>query len=96
MFETFSIAMKITEKIEKLYKLLDLLHWDDETNTLTIDSSINIKVKGDYKMDTDRHIRINSNYLETDPELDIPYSYFINSDELEFKEMKEKTKKLLD
>ena len=84
-----------TEKVEKLIKLLDLIDWDEETKTLTVDSSINIKVKGEYKMDADTHIRINSNYLENDPELSIPYSVFFNSDELEFKRNQNKINDLL-
>ena len=94
MLETVSTAMSIANKIEKLYHLLELLHWDEETKTLTIDSSINIKIKGDYQMEADRHLAIKSNFLENDPMLEIPYSVFINSDELEFKRLKEEARKL--
>ena len=39
-------------------------------------------------------LAIKSNFLENDPMLEIPYSVFINSDELEFKRLKEEARKL--
>lgn len=85
MINILTRVLSNTDKINKLSKLLDLIDWDDESKTLTVDSSINIKVKGEYKMDVDTHVRINSNYLESDPELNIPYSVWFNSDELDFR-----------
>ena len=51
-------------KIDKLLKLLDIVDYDPETKTLTVNSDITIKIKGDYKIDSDKHMRMNSNYTE--------------------------------
>lgn len=83
------------EKIDKLIELLDIIDYDPKTKTLTINSDITIKVKGDYKMDVDKHLRLNSNYNEEDPELKIPYSIFWNSDEGEFRNIQKQTNNIL-
>lgn len=87
--------METINKIENLYKLLDYIEFDPETKTLTIDSDITIFVKGEYKLDVLKHVRINSNYNEIDKELDIPYSIFWNSDESEFKKIEKNVNDLL-
>jgi len=83
------------KKIDSLISLLEHIEYDSDTKTLTIDSDITVKIKGDYKLDVDKHIRINSNYLENDKELNIPYSVFINSDEAEFKNIQQQTNDIL-
>lgn len=82
-------------KIDKLLKLLDIVDYDPETKTLTVNSDITIKIKGDYKIDSDKHMRMNSNYNEEDPELKIPYSLFWNSDEGEFRNIQKQTNDIL-
>jgi len=82
-------------KLNKLMLLLDILDYDPATKTLTIDTDIKIKVKGNYKLETDKHIMIESNQSEMDEELNIPFSVFINSDELEQQMALNNAKKLL-
>lgn len=89
-------VMSIDErKIDRLLKLLDVVDYDPDTKTLTVNSDINIKVKGDYRMDSDRHLRMNSNYIEIDPELGIPFSLFWNSDEAEFRKIQKQANDIL-
>ena len=95
MLNTVNAAMMVAEKIEKLYNLLELIHWDEETKTLTIDSSITIKVKGDYKMETDRHLVLNSNYMNIDEEVGIPFSVLMNTDEKDLRQVKANIDKIL-
>jgi hypothetical protein len=83
-----------TKKFEKLMALADHIDFDAETKTLIIDDDINIKVKGNYTMEVDKHICINSGQDE-DPILKIPYSIFINSEDPKARQVLEQLKKLL-
>jgi hypothetical protein len=84
------------EKLEKLYGLLDILSYDSDTKTLVVDSDINIIIKGNYKLDSYKHVRLTSNYVENDKKLNIPYSIFLNSEEIEFKKVQEEAKRILE
>jgi hypothetical protein len=83
------------EKLDKLIALLDVIDYDAETKTLTVDSDITVVIKGEYKMDVDKHLRINSNYMEMDEDLGIPFSVLINSPEAEFAEMQKNLRNIL-
>jgi len=85
----------IDEKIDKLYQLLDILEYDPETKTLTIDSDIKIVVRGEYRVDCDKHMKLNSGYMEYDNHLKIPYSIFCNSEETEFKKIQDTANSIL-
>lgn len=95
MLDTLSAAMTIAAKIEKLASLLELIHWDEETKTLTIDSSITVKIKGDHKIETERHLILNSNYLVMDEEAGIPFSVLLNTDEKDLKTVKANIDKIV-
>lgn len=86
----------IDEKIDKLYQLLDILDYDPKTKTLIIDSDIKIIVRGEYRVDCDKHMKLNSGYMEYDDKLKIPYSIFCNSEESEFKKIQDEADKLLE
>lgn len=92
MIELFGID-KV--KLEKFLALIDMVDYDPETKTLTIDQSITIKVKGDYKLETDRHVMISSNFMEIDPELELPFSVFFNSPEIGLKNIQKNLEELL-
>lgn len=75
--------------------LLEVMDYDPSTKTLTIDSDINIRVRGNYSLDVDKHMIMNSNQKEEDPILKIPYSVFINSEDPRMKEVLERFKQFL-
>lgn len=84
-----------TKKLDKLMKLLDVMDYDPATKTLTIDSDINIKVRGNYALDVDKHMILSTNQKDEDPILKIPYSVFINSEDPRMRETLERFKKFL-
>lgn len=88
MISMISTAFNVAEKIEKLAGLLDLIHWDHETKTLTVDSSITVKIKGDHKIETERHLILNSNYTVMDEDAGIPFSVLMNTNEKDLKTVK--------
>lgn len=92
MFDLLNID---TEKLNKFLHLLDFIDYDQKTKTLIIDQSIKVKIKGNYSVEADKHIVINSNFTTIDPELEIPYSVFFNSDEKELKYTKKKLHDLM-
>ena len=83
-----------SHKFEKLMSLLDHIEYDPETKTLIVDSDVNIKVKGNYNMEVDKHLVVNSGKSE-DPILKIPYSVFINSDDPMAEDVLQRFKKFL-
>ncbi len=85
----------VDTKLEKLMDLVEIMEYDSTTKTLTINSDINIKVKGNYLVDCDKHISMNSNVTKEDPILKIPYSVFINSDDPMAEDVLKRFKKFL-
>jgi len=85
----------VDTKLEKLMDLVEIMEYDSTTKTLTINSDINIKVKGNYLVDCDKHISMNSNVAKEDPVLKIPYSVFINSDDPKIQNILAQIKHLL-
>lgn len=83
------------EKIKRLMALLEHIDYDSKSKTLIIDQNINVKIKGDYMLESDKHVRINSNYSDIDPEIGFKYSVYINSNELEQQRILKKGKDLL-
>lgn len=95
MINTLSAAIELADKLEKYGSLLELLEWDNETKTLTIDSSVTIKVKGTYTMETDKHLFLNSNWTEMDKEIGIPYSVLFNTPEVDLRKVKDNIDNIL-
>jgi len=85
----------IDTKLDRLAVLLEILDYDPHTKTLTINGDINIKVKGNYELKGDKHVMIESNQDEIDKELNLPFSVFINSSEIQQRRTLANVKKLL-
>lgn len=84
------------EKLNQLIELLEVVDYNPHTKTLTVNSDIKLAVRGEYKIEAEEHVKINSGYTEKDKKLNIPYSVFINSDEQEFKNIQKEAKDILD
>lgn len=83
-------------KLKRLMDLLDYVDYDIETKTLTVDQSLRIKIKGNYIMETDKHLFLNSNYTVLDNEVGIPFSVLMNTDETQLRQVKANIDKMLE